>query len=123
MGAKAGAQNDCSGDLSVGTLPDCLAAERGKLKPMPEARHVLEDVLARRAVQRVLGWLAVENRNGVSSILQTQRGLIEGGGNGVNDIWGVSLNLLPGKPVLELDHLNPARALERSSTRETDPAP
>jgi sulfatase maturation enzyme AslB (radical SAM superfamily) len=63
-------EGDYSGDPRLGTLAASHAAEPAKPKPMPEARHVLEDILARPAVRRVLGWLAVENRKGVSRLEQ-----------------------------------------------------
>jgi radical SAM protein with 4Fe4S-binding SPASM domain len=59
-----------SGHPSLSALLASHAGEARKPKPAPEARHVLEDILARPTVRRVLGWLAVENRDGVSRLEQ-----------------------------------------------------
>lgn len=71
VGSDRKSQDGCySGDTSLEAPAAFHAALPLETKPGPEARHVLEDFLARRDVGRVLGWLAVENREGVSRLEQ-----------------------------------------------------
>jgi radical SAM protein with 4Fe4S-binding SPASM domain len=75
MGSNGGSdqkvkEGSYCGDPSLGTLCAIHAAEPGKPKPVPEARHVLEDILSSLAARRILGWLAAENRNDVSRFEQ-----------------------------------------------------